>query len=554
MALTEMAPDARANDSMPENLSDVMARDGLEVRRMSEWRDGNDSRRERSVEETITLSVTTTAPGELAGLVGSRLIESGILTVDGDNILRCETAFGTEVVTPEGRVMPEGMEVRRMKEDRRKTGMLKEEGEHEPITMTVTTTEPGQLAELIGEALYDIDEITVSGPINDADINTLWQCSFMGYLSVIDLGNASLEGNILPPGAFYHPSQQERPDLGYFYVLWLEKIILPEGLTEIEDGGFYKVFGLKEVVFPQTLRKIDEIAFFGCSSLTADGIKFNDTALEEIGYQAFMCCPNLSGELTFPPTFKRFKGCTFLYAPLTKVTFPPTLESIPYYDFGNSKFEEIDIPNSCELGIYGFQFSTNFNIKRAHIPEGQTVIPESLFAFCKNLEEVNIPDGVVELGRDCFNYTNLKEVTLPEGVEKIGELAFADCYNLECLVLPSTLMEIGDYCFASNHGMQRIYSKALVPPVCGPSAFNNIDNRIPVCIPLGTTDLYWNAPGWNHFKFFIETDDFTDINTVTSEQIESDDNTMYDLSGKPILNPKQGEIYIHNGKKSIKTK
>ena len=62
MALTEMAPDARANDSMPENLSDVMARDGLEVRRMSEWRDGNDSRRERSGEETITLSVTTTEP------------------------------------------------------------------------------------------------------------------------------------------------------------------------------------------------------------------------------------------------------------------------------------------------------------------------------------------------------------------------------------------------------------------------------------------------------------------------------------------------------------
>lgn len=64
------------------------------------------------------------------------------------------------------------------------------EEEHEFTWQEVTTTRGGELAELLGDKLEDLDSLVVSGPINDADFRTLWSASLYGYLSAINLENA----------------------------------------------------------------------------------------------------------------------------------------------------------------------------------------------------------------------------------------------------------------------------------------------------------------------------------------------------------------------------
>ena len=472
LALTGMARGITARDGMPAIQSDGMSHDGLEERRMSEWRDGNGLRRERSEEERVTLSVTTTAPGELAGLVG--------------------------------------------------------------------------------DALYSIDEITVSGPLNDEDIHTLWLGSFEGYLKVMDLGNASLEGNTLPPLAFYNPKEQLKPDEGYIYIIWLEKIILPAGLEEIGRSAFLNAYALREVVCPASLKRIGDSSFYRCDSLIPANFHFND-GLEEIGDDAFWGCYNFAGEVTLPSSLKSIGKMAFQYCLISKANFPSSLEYIGAYAFSFNKFEEIDLPDNCELDAEGHQFSTIFSLKRAHIPDGLTIVPENLFMHCINLTEVNIPSHAVEIAPSAFyNCNSLLDVEIPEGVELIGEEAFLLCTSLKEIALPSTLREIGTHAFSQCNNIKRIYSEALTPPACDQNTFFGISSWIPVAVPLGTGDAYRNAPGWNYFHFFVETDDFpTGVESVVSEGMGVQDQQMYDLSGKRIQNPVPGEIYIRNGKKFI---
>ena len=47
----------------------------------------------------------------------------------------------------------------------------------------------------------------------------------------------------------------------------IEELVIPEGVTEINNSGFIDNTGLKKITLPSTLESIWEKAFKGCSSL-----------------------------------------------------------------------------------------------------------------------------------------------------------------------------------------------------------------------------------------------------------------------------------------------
>ena len=77
----------------------------------------------------------------------------------------------------------------------------------------------------------------------------------------------------------------------------IEKIVLPNGVLEIQNSAFFNCCLLKEVVFPDSLKKIGDGAFFQCTSIKK--VILPDS-LMEIGVNAFAFCFSLT-ELSIPP-------------------------------------------------------------------------------------------------------------------------------------------------------------------------------------------------------------------------------------------------------------
>ena len=73
----------------------------------------------------------------------------------------------------------------------------------------------------------------------------------------------------------------------------------------------------------------------------------------------------------------------------------------------------------------------------------------STFLGCKQLEHVELPGSLREIGEDAFKSCKaLRAIKVPEGVEIIGLRAFWYCFQLEHVELPSSLREIRDRAFA----------------------------------------------------------------------------------------------------------
>lgn len=87
----------------------------------------------------------------------------------------------------------------------------------------------------------------------------------------------------------------------------LEKVILPEGVTVIEDYAFKDCLALKEVVFPSTLKRIGRYAFEGCDQMIKAHLP---EGLTDIWYGAFVGCTSLK-DITIPGTVTDFYTDTF---------------------------------------------------------------------------------------------------------------------------------------------------------------------------------------------------------------------------------------------------
>lgn len=64
-----------------------------------------------------------------------------------------------------------------------------------------------------------------------------------------------------------------------------------------------------------------------------------------------------------------------------------------------------------------------------------------------DLEDVVVPEGVLEIAPYAFSGCNMKSIKLPESLEKIGEYCFNSCPNMESITIPKKVKEIKRNCF-----------------------------------------------------------------------------------------------------------
>ena len=280
--------------------------------------------------------------------------------------------------------------------------------------------------------------------------------------------------------------------------VYLEKVTLPEGLTEIgnyafaysrcytyvlpstlryiKNGGFYCNVRLNSITLPEGLEQIAEYAFCGCSVLPT--IHIPDSVLQ-IGRYAFADCWNLS-TVTFNETAKlpRISFAAFAESGLESFRVPANVSTMAQYAFAgcykltsftfaeNSKLESISaymFDGCSNLQTITFEQGSALTSVQAHGLEGMdklttinwgdakvTNIDNFAFRFCESLAHLTLPDSVTNVGRYAFyGCTSLSELTLPASVEHIGSFAFLGTKDLNLHLtadtMPAYLDEDWDY-------------------------------------------------------------------------------------------------------------
>ena len=388
--------------------------------------------------------------------------------------------------------------------------------------VAVRLSEPGTLARELGSQKETAVTLKVAGPLNSADFKTLWEASLYGELRHLDLSEADPEGCGIPDNAFWDRSVQAGGD-----AVKLESVVLPSNLEAIGKYAFSWAVALKSVTFPSSLRQLGRSCFSHCKSLTGDPFTLPE-GVSEIPQSCFMECGSLTN-VTLPNTIKGIGTNAFYNCDLAAINFPDELESIGDMAFYGCLLKNVALPASCG-SIHGkYIFGLNPELVSLALPDGMVVIPEAIAQDCRQLTTLRLPSDAKIIGNAAFeNCVALREVRFPEGLECIGTGAFRGCHQIEELDLPSSLTVLGQLSFCEMPRLQRVYCKAIYPPMCEEyitnhehgtlkGSFGEIEEKpagsatprgIPVFVPTGSENAYRGIWSWNYFTNIQGTSTF----------------------------------------------
>lgn len=252
----------------------------------------------------------------------------------------------------------------------------------------------------------------------------------------------------------------------------ITKIIIPEGVTQIDEYAFANLTALEEVVLPTTLTRIGKAAFFKCDKLTKINLEnvkfinesaFEDSGLSQVNFEKIVAIGNYA----------------FRNAPLSSLVLPKTAQSI-----GQGAF-------------YNNQYLDSVEFKASKIK----VAPYA-FALCSNLYQVNVNAAVISSYAfiDC---TSLESVTLGKDVAVIGEFAFANT-NVSAFNIDSRNQN-----FTTDLGGGLVFSKDKSVLVLAAPCYKGERNTI--TLPEECTEIETGAFSGNQLLFKLDAKGVTKI-------------------------------------------
>ncbi len=117
------------------------------------------------------------------------------------------------------------------------------------------------------------------------------------------------------------------------------------------------------------------------------------------------------------------------------------------------------------------------------IPDSVTSIGYAAFLYCSALTSIIIPDSVISIGQSAFDAcVSLKSVEIGNGVTSIGESAFYGCSSLESVTIPNGVTSIGKTVFISCHSLKNVTIPDSVTSIKD-GAFKNCSSLTSIIIP-----------------------------------------------------------------------
>lgn len=212
-------------------------------------------------------------------------------------------------------------------------------------------------------------------------------------------------------------------------------VVIPDGIEELNENCFGRTIRMgteakiSSVSLPSSLKIIGDCAFLCCSNLLSVSIR-GESHLEHIGADAFAGCESL----------KEFE-------------LPSSIKTVGDEAFGTN-FDN-DRPKIARIdGSYCFVGSVMTECFDAqsvvNIPEGTTIIADSVFHNKRNIVRVALPKSLKTIGKKAFHEcTGLKDINVDQcaDLSYIGESAFEGCCQLKHISVGDAIKYIGKDAF-----------------------------------------------------------------------------------------------------------
>ena len=249
----------------------------------------------------------------------------------------------------------------------------------------------------------------------------------------------------------------------------LKEIKLPSNLTVLSDSLFgadanleYITFGDAEktdtVIIPETVQKIGNYVFMNCEKIKNINLPAN---LKSIGKTCFQGCISLTG-LFIPQSVESIGGGIFGDC--------DALQSVEIEDENNNFIFKDGILYDVKNGILVSAVNSLIP-EKVIVDECTKTIDYSAFADCNNLYEIEIPQGVVNIGEKAFaRLDNLKNIDIPDSVTNITTLAFYRCNGLVSVQVPGSVTAIKNGTFRECNNLKKVILNEGVAKIEG-SAF-----------------------------------------------------------------------------------
>ena len=170
------------------------------------------------------------------------------------------------------------------------------------------------------------------------------------------------------------------------------------------------------------------------------------------------------------------------------------------------------------------------------------------FDSFKKLVSMRLPLKLTKIGDRAFRFSGLKMIEIPDAVTTIGLEAFGGSEMLTTVIIGKKVSSLAQGVFY-NCPVKDVYVKALTPPTLADYIFNSK----PTIHVYASALAKYQASSWAKFGTIVGDLDDDVIDGIeeiqnTKSKVQNDE-VIFDLMGRKVVDMKPGTIYIKNGKK-----
>ena len=240
----------------------------------------------------------------------------------------------------------------------------------------------------------------------------------------------------------------------------LDMVVLPSGLTSINDYAFSNSLGLGRIVsntasvsncdIPPSVTHIGGNAFAGTHfkkhlpagfTVVGEGILINYTPENDTAGKS----------VVVPDGVKKISSAFTGSDNVIEVTLPASVTELSSHTFaGASGLVRVDMSRTSVNHLPDALFENTMRLTEVILPDCVRTSGALVFSGTPELKSISLPSSLEEIGHSMFMDSGLTTISIPKSVKVISAYAFARAKSLTEIKIPSSVESLGAYAFAES--------------------------------------------------------------------------------------------------------